>query len=369
MTVTPEQQGRNDTRSDASAANLFEGGALGFMDRVGDAMTKRFDEMYSSENLHKMMDKALENLPPEIREGLSQLFNALSGALSGNDPAKSQEYETIKEVYGTGGTDNEAVRMASNFAQRDDAQFAAAVTIGNGSGAITEVNGIQYVNGKPVNDSDDDDAEALEEMADQMERERKWSEETHRFGDVEMSGDEWEELSEQLSGNTPLRKRMIERLMAQGQSQKQAEETVDKAAEVSHIMNVPESQRTPEQRRILTEAEKKPGVAQVIKWGAEARSNEVSRDESYAPMGADRNVSVQNRTDAFASDIDLSGAGMRRSISNEGTTHTFPSAPDLTAAHAKAVAATEPLERGPQQIAAATVKPPAPAANMSGLDV
>lgn len=345
MTVTPEQQGRNDTRSDASAANLFEGGALGFMDRVGDAMTKRFDEMYSSENLHKMMDKALENLPPEIREGLSQLFNALSGALSGNDPAKSQEYETIKEVYGTGGTDNEAVRMASNFAQRDDAQFAAAVTIGNGSGAITEVNGIQYVNGKPVNDSDDDDAEALEEMADQMERERKWSEETHRFGDVEMSGDEWEELSEQLSGNTPLRKRMIERLMAQGQSQKQAEETVDKAAEVSHIMNVPESQRTPEQRRILTEAEKQPSVGQVIKWGAETQSNEVSRNRSNESVYAGRAESVSQGADIFSS------------------------APSLTAEHAKAVAATEPLDRRPQQIAEATVKPPAPAANMSGLDV
>jgi hypothetical protein len=129
--------------------------------------------MYSSENMHKVMDKVLDNLPPEIREGLSQLFNALSGALSGDEPAKSQEYETIREVYGTGGTDNESVRMNSNFAQRDDAQFAAAVTIGNGSGAITEVNGIQYVNGKPVNDGEDDDAEALQEMSEQMERDRE----------------------------------------------------------------------------------------------------------------------------------------------------------------------------------------------------
>lgn len=336
------------------------------MDRVGDAMTKRFDEMYSSENLHKMMDKALENLPPEIREGLSQLFNALSGALSGNDPAKSQEYETIKEVYGTGGTDNEAVRMASNFAQRDDAQFAAAVTIGNGSGAITEVNGIQYVNGKPVNDGEDDDAEALEEMADQMERERKWSEETHRFGDVEMSGDEWEELSEQLSGNTPLRKRMIERLMAQGQSQKQAEETVDKAAEVSHIMNVPESQRTAEQRKILIEAEQKPDVGKVIKWGADVQNNRTQRNEISSAIGASMSESIQSRTDLLASNVD---AGPKISASKEDITRTFASAPDLTAAHAKAVAATEPLEGGAQQMAAASVKPPAPAANMSGLDV
>ena len=226
------------TQAHEGAENLIHmvqdytsGGALGFMDRVGDAMNQRFNEMYSSENMHKLMDKVLDNLPPEIREGLSQMFNALSGALSGNEPAKSQEYESIKEVYGTGGTDNESVRMNSNFAQRDDAQFAAAVTIGNGSGAITEVNGIQYVNGKPVNDGDDDAAEFAEQVEAMSEaaRERAWDKSMHSVAGMNLTGEEIDGMIDILNDPVQRQKLIERRAKEKGISVQEAEQDFDNA--------------------------------------------------------------------------------------------------------------------------------------------
>lgn len=309
MTVTPEQQGRNNSRSDASAANLFEGGALGFMDRVGDAMTKRFDEMYSSENLHKMMDKALENLPPEIREGLSQLFNALSGALSGNDPAKSQEYETIKEVYGTGGTDKEAVRMNSNFAQRDDAQFAAAVTIGNGSGAITEVNGIQYVDGRPVNDSDEEAAE----FAEQMGRERAWDQSRVNVGGVELSGEEWDRALENLSDEKTRQEIEDDLTEEYGGDRRRAKKALADAMELAKIAarvkngtaTAADTQRAADINR------NNPDAGDAIKQAADrtegfkpaARAVENSRLEAQA--SGQRESSANERSNLIASQTDF----------------------------------------------------------------
>lgn len=94
---------------------LFSGGAIGFLDRAGEAMEKRFDELYSSEKMSKMLDKFMDSLPEELREGLSQFFNMLSGADDGPEKETSLEYQTLGELYGAGGAENDGIRMAANL--------------------------------------------------------------------------------------------------------------------------------------------------------------------------------------------------------------------------------------------------------------
>jgi hypothetical protein len=140
------------------AADYRRDGAMGMWNSVGNAMEQQMESTFSAEGFERLRDQILDMLPPEIREGLSQFFNMLSGAAQPEEPAENHEYQMMGETYGTGGATSDGVRMAANFAQRDDDSFAAAVTIGSGSGgAITEINGIQYVNGKAVNDDSEDD--------------------------------------------------------------------------------------------------------------------------------------------------------------------------------------------------------------------
>ena len=357
--TTNAPQSPTSSRADARRAgqevlsDLYEGfeqgGALGFLNRVGETMGQQAGQLYTAENMSRVFDNELNKLPPEladaIREGLSSLFNMLSGAGT-EENAPDMEAQMGAELYGAGGAQSERARYNAAMDQRNEDGFAAGVTIGSGAGgAILEVNGR-----KISPDGRDEDENAIDEFAQQMdaiaeEQQRIWDEQIHRFADVEMTGEEWEDLAEQLSGNTPLRRRMIDRLMREGKTQAEAEEKVDKAAQVSTIMATPESQRTPEQRRILHEAENDNDVKKVVTWGAETQSNSMSREISSLSVESTRNNSIREGADVFAS------------------------APHLTAEHARAVAATAPLERSSQQIAAAPVQQPVPAANMSGLDV
>lgn len=328
------------------------------MDRVGDAMNQRFNEMYSAENLHKVMNKVLDNLPSEIREGLSQLFNALSGALSGDEPAQNREYETIREVYGTGGTTSDNVRMDSNFAQRDDAQFAAAVTIGNGSGAITELNGIQYVDGRPVNDSDDDAAE----FAEQMSRETAWDRSRVNVGGVELSGEEWDRALENLSDEKQRQEMEDELTEEYGGDRKRAKKALTDAMELAKIAarvkngtaTAADTQRAADINR------NNPDAATTVKRAADRSDGERSKSVAVEHSNAIAQVS-----------------GQREESANEGrnliAARTDFNAQPITAIYNAAAQgkpetaepAAPKIEAGQGVDVAGVTKPPRPAAGMN----
>jgi hypothetical protein len=226
---------QTDTNKPAKEiGELFSGGALGFLERTGDAMEKRFDELYSSEKMGQMLDKFMDSLPEEVREGLSQFFNMLSGAGDGPENETSNEYQALGELYGAGGAKNDGVRMAANFAQRDDANFASGVTIGTGMGAITEVNGIQYVNGRAVNDANEDEGvEMLSEAGEQAERE--WDRSRVNVGGIEMSGEEWDKALEVLSDEEKRQKVEDELTEEYGGDRKRAKKATTDALELARL--------------------------------------------------------------------------------------------------------------------------------------
>lgn len=117
MTVNTDQTGQrnlSDRESDPASRltdtvrTFTQGGAMDMLGRVGDQMQQNFDRMYSSANMNRMLDQVMDALPPEfaekLREGLKQLFNAVSGA-SDDEPdiQRSLEYQTMNEIYGAGG--------------------------------------------------------------------------------------------------------------------------------------------------------------------------------------------------------------------------------------------------------------------------
>jgi len=334
---------------------------MGMLDRVGSMMEQRFDELYSSANMNRMFDKIMDSLPEELREGLSQLFNMLSGADDERTNETSVEYQAIGELYGAGGAKNDGVRMAANFAQRDDANFASGVTIGTGMGAITEVNGIQYVNGKAMNDANEDEGvELMSEMDDNDSRQselREWQQSTHRLGNVEMTGEEWAEFADMLSKDSPARRALIEDIKKrEGANDTDAQKKADQIALYARMQSLPKSQWTPEMKALDAELNADPENKE--KYIGYIERNKAERDRSYGHENATERLAANSASQ------DVSASARDNAFSTQ-----FPTAPPVKANFQDA-ASPQPAEKPAIAVQQPTLAqaPPMPAAN-AGFDV
>lgn len=110
-------------------------------------------------------------------------------------------------------------------------------------------------------DSEDDDN--LSQMAqivrqEMQEREREeWSRTRSTVAGVTMTGAEWRQFAERLRTDEDLRRRLTERFEKEGATPDEAQRRIDRAAQSAEAASIPQSQRTPEQTKVLADPQAK----------------------------------------------------------------------------------------------------------------
>ena len=229
------------------------------------------------------------------------------------------------------------------------------------------------------------------------EREREaWAQSTHRFGNVELTGEEWGQLADKLKSDTALRNWLLAKMKKDGMTDAQALTMLDKVALATEMQSMPKSDWTPEMKALDQEMKDNPELGETIKGYTDAAHNaERSGQHLKADAGsfdAGRAVSVESRSDkleAASGEADASkAAALNRAVAEAQKSPTtdqplkdgaksasgvdakqFPTAPDLGAHYDKALVATEPLDGAKElKIAANDVKPQPAPTGMGGLE-
>lgn len=231
-----------------------------------------------------------------------------------------------------------SITMQANFAQ---------LLPGATSATAADLNG-------PRNraEREEDEARAktdrMMSAVEEAERQREeWARTRHSFGTTTMTGEQWNTLSSDLEKGGAVRNWLLAQIMADGHTRVEAERLVDRARNVAEIMSTPESQRTPEQRRELAEAERDPELRRYVDDAAEysrtLHGENLDRNQSSETAAMDR--STEARTAAL---------------------EDFPTAPNLGASFRTAQAATLPLDTA--RVSRSTAPTPQPVL-ASGFDV
>jgi hypothetical protein len=223
-----------------------------------------------------------------------------------------------------------SIAMQANFAQ-----LLPGATALN----AVELNGPRTRADREEQDARDNRSRMMD-VVEEAERQREeWAQTSHSFGTTTMTGEEWGTLSGELEEGGAVRTWLLARIMRDGHTQEEAERLVDRARNVAEIMATPESQRTPEQRRELGEANRDPELRRYVDMAAR------QSQEMHGP-GMARNETVAS-TDRVAAQV-------------EETNRSFASAPPLSAHYRAALDATAPLD------ADRVLPAPRPQAAMSG---
>src|SRR5205814_176942 len=86
-----------------------EDGAMGFLDRVGDALSDRMETMFSADNMDRILtdlDKAL----PGLKDFLKNMFNSVSGSQSADNDLTNKNDTLASAVFGTADPEDDDVR-------------------------------------------------------------------------------------------------------------------------------------------------------------------------------------------------------------------------------------------------------------------
>lgn len=144
----------------------------------------------------------------------------------------------------------DAAQSKANFAQR--LPGVSEWTIGNGVGSLG-----QLTREEAAEKEREETAEWFEALADTIEqtnreeREREeWAQARHKYAGLDMTGEEWGEFADQLKGDTPLRKWLVEKLKKEGKTEGKANEMADQMALLAKMQSLPPSQWTPEMKAL-----------------------------------------------------------------------------------------------------------------------
>lgn len=160
----------------------------------------------------------------------------------------------------------------------------------------------------------------------EAERQREeWARTSHSFGTTTMTGEQWGTLSEELEEGGAVRNWLLARIMRDGHTQEEAERLADRVRNVARIMAIPESQRTPEQRRELREANRDPEVQEYVEAAAD-----------YAQTVHGAGISREQTA--------VSGQTAQSVVAGADALEIFASAPDLSGEFRTAQAAVTPLD-------------------------
>lgn len=191
------------------------------------------------------------------------------------------------------------------------------------------------------------DGMAVIEAEDKRQRERdEWAKTTSTFGNVTMTGAEWQAFSDDLKGDTPLRRWMIERLQKDGKTVEEAHEFANTMSVLLAIQAMPEGDRTEEQKKQLNEANKNPEIQSILLEAKEKRIELASTRAVAAEQvtGAEQSKSTKLRASELVD---------------------FASAPILSQSYQTALATEKPLENSTKSDPA---KPTPPILQSSGFD-
>lgn len=228
------------------------------------------------------------------------------------------------------------------------ANFAQALPGATAPNAV-ELNGPRTRADREEQDARDNRSRMMD-VVEEVERQREeWARTSHSFGTTTMTGEEWGTLSDELEEGGAVRNWLLTQIMADGHTRVEAERIANRAGEVAEIMATPEAQRTPEQRRELSEANRDPELRRYIDMAARH-----SRELHGADMG-------QNETSASAETAD-SVAGQATALAD------FPTAPNMGAEFRTAQAATVPPDARRTGASTSTAPTPQPVL-ASGFDV
>lgn len=273
----------------------------------------------------------------------------------------------------------EAVQAKSNFAQRIPG--TSEWTIGNGVGSLSQLTREEIAQREK-----EESAEWFEEFADvidhihEQERQREeWAQARHSYAGIEMTGEEWGEFAEQLKGDTPLRKWLMEKLKKEGKTDAKANEMADQIALLAKMQSLPKDQWTDEMKALNGKLDADPKLKNELEDNLR-KSNEYSsgleasgqKPEAHAEIAkADTTTSTEAGADILSQVSRAASAALSTPNSFASTLDgpAIASGLDLSVHHKAALAATEPLD-APKQIAAFTPPSgPVPTTPGGGFDV
>lgn len=178
----------------------------------------------------------------------------------------------------------------------------------------------------------------------QARRQREeWAQTEHSFGSTTLTGAQWQELGQDLRGDTEMRRWLLEKIQRDGKSRAEAERIAKDVADIADIMAKPPSQRTAEEKRRLEDAQKNPELQGYAKEAAEhqkrLRGQRSERDRAVESGSTDKSTAA--RADELSS---------------------FKSAPDMRS-HYTRVGSGDSMPPESAPASGATQPPPAPAAS------
>lgn len=256
--------------------------------------------------MNRESETETDNLPSDLRESdvppQLDVAAAVAAQVFGNLPLIGPDWL------------RSSIAMQANFAQLLPGATALSAADLNGPRSRAE---------REEEDTKDKSERMMDVMEEVARQREEWQRTTHSFGTTTMSGAEWQTMSEDLRDGGELRTWLLARIMADGHTRAEAEHLADRAGDVAEIMATPDSQRTPEQRHELTEAQRDPELRRYVDMAAR------HSQEMHGPDTA-RNETAAS-TDRVAAQV-------------EETNRSFASAPPLSAHYRAALDATTPLQ-------------------------
>ncbi|UDF05349.1 hypothetical protein [Asticcacaulis sp. AND118] len=183
-----------------------------------------------------------------------------------------------------------------------------------------------------------DDREKLSDMAVSYsaltQEQAEWSRTKHEYFGVALTGAEWGELGMRLQTDKRMQDWLVNRLMKDGDSREEAVRKAKELADLATILSKPENQRTKEEQAKVDAALKDPQFNKIMPELNEQRIAGNQKLDAEKPLHMEQTQSVGDGAEIFAS------------------------APNMTAHHAKANAATVPLDNPEKRPAPAPLAAP-----------
>jgi len=229
-------------------------------------------------------------------------------------------------------------------------------SISNGGGPLDEYFREMFDGpalGEDRDDKDDGWDQYVEVAEQRRERETRlreeWAGTSSELAGVEMNGEDWEGLANDIAPGGKLYKTLIDWYMQRGRTRAEAEKKAADDQEIYKIQSTPPALRTQEEHHTLDRAKSDPEFLAATQMLNQQRMEGPTPNNALERKSqtSDLTESISSGADAFALDAPTAPAtdiSKNRIVLRSEDAVPFPSAPDLTEHHQAALAATEPLD-------------------------
>ncbi|MEC3949287.1 hypothetical protein [Sphingobium sp. HWE2-09] len=273
----------------------------------------------------------------------------------------------------------EAVQAKANFAQRIPG--TSEWTIGNGVGSLSQLTREEMAQKEKEESAEwfEDFADAIDHIHEQERQREEWAQARHSYAGIEMTGEEWGEFADQLKGDTPLRKWLMEKLKKEGKTEAKATEMVDQMSLLAKMQSLPPNQWTDEMKALDAKLDADPALRTELERDLkEAKQYETDAKMNGQKVELNAEVAKSDTPMSTEARADILSQGMGNASIETSALNSFASTLDgpaiasdlnLREHHKAALAAEQPLD-APKQIAALTPPSgPAPTSPGGGFDV